>query len=62
MPAPRLHNATELSTLDVKETLFCGKFVAYAQYFAKNSDFFGNFIWKTIRDCAILKLRFTGMV
>ena len=58
MPAPRLHNATELSTLDENETLFCGKFVAYYQIFLQNSDFFGSFIWKKSCDCAILKLRF----
>ena len=58
MPAPRLHNATELSTLDEKGTLFCGKFVAYAQNFSEIGDFFGSFIWKKSRDCAILNLRF----
>ena len=58
MPAPRLHNATELSTLDKKGTLFCGKFVAYAQNFSEIGDFFGSFIWKKNLDCAILNLRF----
>ena len=43
MPAPRLHNATELSTLDEKGTLFCGKFVVYAQNFSEIGDFFWKF-------------------
>ncbi len=64
MPAPRLHNATKLSTLDEREILFCGKFVLYAQDFSGSSDFFGSFIWKKTRDYVILKLRFyrLGMI
>lgn len=62
MPAPRLHNATELSTLDEKETLFCGKFVANAQYFSEISDFFGSFLWKKSCNCVILNLRFYRLI
>ena len=62
MPAPRLHNATKLSTLDERDILFCGKFVAYYQIFLQNSDFFGSFLWKKSCNCVILNLRFYRLI